>query len=321
MFMRIIMLLSIAASFVGCSTIDPLTMEYTGRDMEVYEPSEPIPVKQGREKVFIVSKVIAHQRARENRHDSFLMKAIEASTSQYFSNLGWFRTIDHKNGLSVDASKTLDETSDLGEKGVFPVGADYVLVIESSMAFIAKQGWKRTLHSKKARGVQVESNFRLIDIKLKEMVFGMKFRSTVECDKGDIRTAISDAADLNAGKFARIVSARYLSPGRVTETRGSGRCARVTIGKNYMLNVKTGLQPATRVDFFAYERDKNSSNRRFEKVVVAHGTVISSDKNEAWVEVDADWIDKTTHLATYNVKKGHYVKISEESIENEAEVK
>ena len=126
---------------------------------------------------------------------------------------------------------------------------------------------------------------------------------------------------MNANKFARIVSARYLSPGRVTETRGSGRCARVTIGKNYMLNVKSGIKPATRVDFFAYERDKNSPEKRFEKVVVAHGTVISSDKNEAWVEVDADWIDKTTHLATYKVKKGHYVKISEESIENEAEVK
>jgi hypothetical protein len=35
----------------------------------------------------------------------------------------------------------------------------------------------------------------------------------------------------------------------------------------------------------------------------------------------ASWIDKITHLAIYNVKKGHYVKISEESIENEAEVK
>ena len=311
-----------AMIFVGCSTVDPLTMERTRRDMEVYTPSEPVPVKQGREKVFVVSKVIAHQRERENYHDSFLKKSIESSTAQYFSNLGWFRTIDRKNGLSVDASKVLDDKSTLGDNGEFPAGADYALVIESSMAFIAKQGWKKTSHSKKARGVQIESDFRLIDIRLKEMVFGMKFRSSAECEKGDIRTAISDAADMNANKFARIVSARYLSPGRVTETRGSGRCARVTIGKNYMLNVKSGIKPATRVDFFEYERDKNSPcKQRFEKVVVAHGTVISSDKNEAWVEVDADWIDKTTHLATYNVKKGHYVKISENSIESEAKVK
>ena len=146
----------------------------------------------------------------------------------------------------------------------------------------------------------------------------MKFRSSAEGGKGDIRSAISDATDMNARKFARIVSARYLPPGRVTETRGSGRCARVTIGKNYMLNAE-GAQPATRVDFFVYERDKNSAEGRLEKVVVAHGTVIAADKNEAWVEVDADWIDKATGLATYNVKKGHYVKISEEAVENETE--
>ncbi len=92
----------------------------------------------------------------------------------------------------------------------------------------------------------------------------------------------------------------------------------MTIGKNYMLNAN-GVQPATRVDFFVYERDKNLVNSPLEKVVIAHGTVIAADKNEAWVEVDADWIDKATGLATYSVKKGHYVKISEEAVENETE--
>lgn len=126
---------------------------------------------------------------------------------------------------------------------------------------------------------------------------------------------------MNVRKFARVVSARYLPPGRVTETRGSGRCARLSIGKNYLLNAKTDTQDATRVDFFTYERDPKVSDGRLKKVVIAHGTVISADKNEAWVEVDADWIDKTTRLATYNVKKGHYVKISEEAVENETEDK
>ena len=319
--MRIVVPVMCAVALAGCSTVDPLTMERTARDMEVYEPSEPAPVKNGREMVFVVSKVIAHQREGENYHDSFLATAIESSTSQYFSNLGWFRTMDRKNGIAVDASKVLDDSSTFGEKGEFPPGADYALMVESSMTFIAKQGWKMTSHSKKAQGVLIESNFRLINVKLKEVLFSKKIRSSAKCGKGGIRTAISDAADLNANKFACIVSARFLTPGRVTETRGSGRCARVTIGKNYMLNAKTGLKPAARVDFFVYERDGQSPNGRLEKVVISHGTVISADKNEAWVEVDADWIDKATHLATYNVKKGHFVKLSEEPIENEMEVK
>ncbi len=309
-----------ALTLAGCSTIDPLTMERTARDEETYQAKDPISFRHDRKRVFIVSKVIEHQRARETNHVAFLAKAVQSATSQYFSNLGWFRAVDRQNGLSVDASKTIEgRDADIKENDV-PPDADFMLVVESSMVFIAKQGWKKTTHSKKARGVQVESDFRLIDIRLREMVAGIKFRSSAECGKGDIRTAISDATAMNVRKFARVVSARYLPPGRVTETRGSGRCARLTIGKNYMLNAKTDKQPATRVDFFVYDRDKNVVNGRPEKVVIAHGTVITADKNEAWVEVDADWIDKTTHLATYKVKKGHYVKISEEAVENETEV-
>jgi len=306
-----------ALALAGCSTIDPLTMERTARDEETYQAPERGSVRDGQRTVFIVSKVIAHQRARETNQLAFLSKAMESSAAQYFSNLGWFRTIDRKNGFSVDASNVLaEEKVDDFENA--PVDADLALVVESSIAFIAKQWWKMTSHSKKARGVQVESDFRLIGVKSHAMMVGMKFRSSAECGKGDIRTAITDAADMNVRKFARIVSARFLPSGRVSETRGSGRCARLTIGKNYLLSAATSKQPATRVDFFEYRRDKGSG--RLERVLIAHGTVISADKNESWVEVDADWINKTTRLATYNVKKGHFVRIAEEAVENETEV-
>ncbi len=312
---------SVAAILVltGCSTVDPLMMERTARDEEEYTAAKPVRFNMGQRKVFVVSKVVEHQRARETNHLAFLSKAMEASTAQYFSNLGWFRTLDRQNGLAVDASKELKKAAG-GEVSGVPESAEFLLLVESSVSFIAKQGWKMTSHSKKARGAQVESDFRLVDVKMKETVSGMKFRSTAECGKGDVRTAISTAADMNVRKFARLVSARYLPPGRVTETRGSGRCARISIGKNYLLNAKTDKLPATRVDFFIYDSDKNSVSAGIEKVIIAHGTVISADKSGAWVEVDADWIDKTTHLATYNVKKGHYVKISEEAVEEEVEV-
>ena len=315
--MRMIILAAAAAVFAGCATVDPITMERTERDQEEYVPPEPIHASKERDRVAIVSKVIEHQREGERYHDEFLAKTMEAATAKYFSSLGRFRAVGSVEGLVLDGNRGAAE-SGRGADGAVAPEADYLLVIESSAAFIAKQGWKKTSHSKKARGVQIESDFRLIDNRQsKEVVFSMQFRSSAECGKGDIRTAISDAVALNAEKFARVVSARYLAPGRVTETRGSGRCAKVTIGKNYMLNVGTVAMPAARVDFFAYERNKIT--QRLEKVVVAHGTVISSDKSEAWVEVDADWIDKTTHLATYNVRKGHFVKITEEGIMNEEE--
>jgi len=320
--MRVGIAFAVAVPLVlaGCHTVDPLTMDRTERDEESYEAPASALKHGGQRRVYVVSRIIAHQRKSETNHLAFLAKAVESSAAQYFSNLGWFRTIDRQNGLSVDANAALAGTAADAMSGV-PRDADYALVVESSVQFIAKQGWKMTSHSKKARGVQVESDFRLVAVHERDTVAAMRFRSTAECGKGDVRTALSEAADMNVRKFARVVSARYLPPGRVTETRGSGRCARLSIGKNYLLSAGVDGTSATRVDFFEYDPQRKAADGRSEKVVVAHGTVISADKNEAWVEVDADWINKTTHLATYNVKKGHFVKISEEAVENETEAR
>ena len=319
--MRVGIAFAVAVPLVlaGCHTVDPLTMDRTERDEESYEAPASALKHGGQQRVYVVSRIIAHQRASETNHLTFLAKAVESSAAQYFSNLGWFRTIDRQNGLTVDANAALAGTAADAMSGV-PREADYALVVESSVQFIAKQGWKMTSHSKKARGVQVESDFRLVAVHERDTVAAMRFRSTVECGKGEVRTALSEAANMNVRKFARVVSARHLPPGRVTETRGSGRCARLSIGKNYLLSAGVGGPSATRVDFFEYDPQRKAADGRSEKVVIAHGTVISADKNEAWVEVDADWINKTTHLATYNVKKGHFVKISEEAVENETEV-
>ena len=148
-------------------------------------------------------------------------------------------------------------------------------------------------------------------------MIGAKFRTEKDCGRGDVRSAISDAAKENVRKFARVVSARYLPPGRVVETRGGGHCAKVSIGINNMLLAEAKGRPATRVDFFEYVKHPGSD--RHEKAIVAHGRVISAEKNDAWIEVDADWISRTTHLATYAVKRGHYVKVSESSVDNETE--
>ncbi len=169
---------------VGCSTVDPITMERTPRDEETYVAPQTDPTQMGRKKVYVVSKVIEHQRARETNHIAFLSKAVESSVAQYFSNLGWFRTVDREHGLSVDASAVLADMQGGGKAWESLPDADFVLFVETSVAFIAKQGWKMTSHSKKARGVQVESDFRLVDIHSREMIVGMRFRATAECGKG-----------------------------------------------------------------------------------------------------------------------------------------
>ena len=311
----IVAVFSCALALSGCYSVDPLTMDCTARDDMAYEPSETPSWGWGG-RVYVISRVIEHQRARETNHVAFLAKTVESSATEYFANLGWFRTLGVGTKLEVDASGTLAGAS-VGDLSGVPQGADYVLVAESSVSFMAKQGWKMTSHSKKARGVRVETDFRFINRNRNEVLVSRRFHSEAECGKGGVRTGISEAVDKNVRKFARVISARYLPPGRVTETRGAGRCARLSIGKNYLLTAKSGKRKATRVDFFEYEK----ANGEFKKVVIAQGTVISADKKGAWVEVDADWINKATHLATYKVKKGHFVQISEAAVESETEAK
>ena len=302
--------------FAGCSTVDPLTMDRTARDEEVYADNTGDQIPEEARTVCVISQVVNHERSKETYHTEFTERAVEEASMNAFSNLGWFRA----SKLSVDARKALQEIEH-GEAKNVKIGSDYVLQTRTSVAYVAKWSWlwwqRMTSHSKKARGVKLETEFRLIDAVSHELVIGAKFRTEKDCGKGDVRSAISDAAKENVRMFARIISARYLPPGRVVETRGGGHCAKVSIGINNMLLAEGKGRPATRVDFFEYV--KHPGSERPEKTIVAHGKVISSEKNDAWIEVDADWISRTTHLATYAVKRGHYVKISETSVDNETE--
>ncbi len=85
MMMRSIIGTGCALLLAGCSTVNPLTMERTARDEETYEAAEPIPFIQGRKKVFIVSKVIEHQRSKETNHVEFLARKVRSATSNYLS--------------------------------------------------------------------------------------------------------------------------------------------------------------------------------------------------------------------------------------------
>lgn len=278
--------------------------------------------------VLVNSKVLPCARGNETYHTNFLARAVESSTMKYFANLGWFRSIDTKNGASVTG------VSSLAALGLnLRTNADYVLVEESSVTYLAKKWWRtlfpfvsdedtETSHSKKSRGARVETAFRLIDVRTGQLLVGSKFASKSRSNKGAVRGAISASADANVRKFARLVSARYLPPGKVTETWQSGRYVKVDIGKNYLLDDADADWPATRVDFFEYERADSAARR--DKKIVAHGTVLAVEKNEALIEVDAeDWMGQTLffgNLCDYRVRVGHLVKISEESVDKETEL-
>lgn len=306
------------ALVTGCSTIDPMTLKQTGRDLQSFTETLERPALKEKIKLAVVSKVGAHERAKtrhtgkltdEAKNDLFLAEKTEEAVAEKFTGLGWFDTVDRKHGVDIETESLIS-----GAK-TGPAKAQYALVAESTVQYIAKQGWKVTKDADKSRGVQVSTMFRIIDLGSKQPVLVKKAISSVSAEKGHAREAIEEAARLNAIKFARLVSARFLPDVKVIQTRGDGKYAQVGFGKNYQaIPEKASWKfflfipywysvdlPGTSVDFCYNE--KTGANK-VEPVVFAHGRVIRADRSKAWVEIDN--ADKVTVL------KGHNAKVSEE---------
>lgn len=309
---------ALAGMMSGCSTFDPLSVEQTARDREIYKEVNTLPVPSQKFKIAIRSSSLPH--ASDTSNDAYLASQMEGALAVNFSNLGWFETVDRKNGVSLAAEAMLSGDEAAVEN---VAGAQLALIAQSHVIYVAKQGWKRTAYASKARGAQVETDFRLIDIATKTPVIAKKFRSIVtDTGKGDVKSAITQVVNVNAKKFARIVASRLLPPVKVIQTRGDGRYAQIAMGKNYQATpvvkswkwwpfkylplcyVKTEDVPATSVEFFTIEKEEVAGgNPKYEQSVFARGSVIQAENKKAWVEVE--------NYEKANVFKGHNAKVSE----------
>ena len=210
---------------------------------------------------------------------------VESAIVENFSNLGWFETVDRKNGMAIsnEAKISGDDVEDLSK---YP-NADLLLIADSSSV------------GKKGGGTCLETDFRLIDLKTRQPVLAEKI---VSSDDRETAPSMDDRIRVMAKKsvknFAKIVSARYLPDVEVLQTRGDGRYAQVAMGKNYQAT------PGARVDFFTVTKRTVAGKETLDDEVFAHGNVIRAEKAKSWVEVD--------NYEAAGVMKGHFAKMSEE---------
>ena len=302
--LKIVMGCSACVILFGCASVDPLRLPITARDAEMYSDSVGESVPTAKYKIAV--KSIAGEERNDKKHDAFMAKSAETSVSRYFSNLGWFKPVNGESGIVLDASGVLDE-----DKSKVSDDVDMLLIAESRLVCVGWPYWqdRGTVFSENATGVRVTTDFKLVNMRTKEPMLTRSYKTKVESQKGRIREAISAAVDENVRKFAKIVSVRFLPPVKVLETRGGGRCALVALGKNYMADAEKDDQPATRIDFFYCVKGSAGGGAAYDNRTFAHGTVISADKRQAWVEVD--------NYEDAGVKKGHLARISDQGIPGE----
>lgn len=281
----------------GCiTTFDPLTIEKTERDEKVCENPGKRTVAQKRYEMTVNSTTTAH--ASDTSLDDYLAQQVKYSLVNFFANLGWLKPVDSQSGIMIPCDGSKAVKMDAG----IPVFS-YALYADSHISYIAKQGWKRTSRTNKARGAEVETEFRLVNENRNVYAFSAKIKSKVaDVEKGNVRMAISQAAELNAQKFARIIASMYLPEVKVIETRGDGRYARVRMGRNYcavpkqqrkvwwpykyfpLWRTTETLMPDAEVEFFVLEHDEGLN--KSVKKVIARGHVVWAEERSAWVEVD-----------------------------------
>jgi len=275
---------AVSSAITGCRSFEPLDMDQTARDQEVYKSDVQIPALP-RTKIAVINK-LSMPKDHFPAFDQYIVNQMESYVTAHFTNLGSFDTVDRKNGLTIDSEAVMSAD----KNGIDPsqvAGAQKILITETSVQWYA--GSRMTYFPDKADSVKMITNYRMIDLQSKETVISKSIESHVEKVHGGnaAMQAIDDAAKSNAKKFAKVVSARFLPPAKVIQMRGNGLAAQVSMGKNYM------AEPGEMVEFLTVETDG--------PIAFARGTVRIADDKRSWVEV--------MNHEKVGVKKGHFVKL------------
>lgn len=286
----------LGALIAGCATVNPVDVEQTARDREVYTPTASRPVHEGQYKMAVVSSMIKHV---EGRHDHYTQEQMEAAVQSSFANLGWFETVDRKNGVALDLErfKVDPEAMDFSKVQ----GVDLILFAKSKLSYL-DDGMRSTNDSGKCRYIKVWTEFRLVDVQERKPILVKQYEVKSYFVKGSSahREAINAGCLQNARSFANLTAASILPEVKVLQTRGDGEYAQVGMGMNYQ------LIPGSVVDFCYIEKnDEPGGKVSYDNAVFAHGSVLSVESKKSWVHVD--------NYEKAGVKKGHsaIVHISE----------
>lgn len=294
--MNIACAFALAGIMAGCVT-HPLSEKTTEYDMQSYSDANARPVPNGKYNIEIHSEVIPENKLVDRRFVPAVKEAVEEKATARLNGLGWFQVANRRDFKKIANANALNGDADANDADKI-MKSDLIFVANSSYTLYHKEKNRPCNDGKDAGAISVKSDFRLEDVASGKILL----QKTVETvsprfhKASQTPTAIPAVADANVKEFAELMSTRFLPGAPVVETRGSGKCARVKMGKNYQLS--TG----SKVDFFV---DEKNADGTFDRRVFATGSVLEDglEAKQCWVEVD--------NYEVANVHVGHSVKVQE----------
>lgn len=123
--------------------------------------------------------------------------------------------------------------------------------------------------------------------------------SKIEEARANLQPSIASAMKMLTKEFSMMLTSRYAPKARVLQTRGDGRVAQISIGKEY------GVSPGMEVEFFSYEDNSDIVDDERTESIVGYGQVLE------YISPKSAWVEVLDH-SSVKVLRGHYVRVREE---------
>lgn len=284
------------AGMTGCVT-HPLAEQSTEYDKQSYSNPNARPVPNGKYNIEIHSKTDTSAPQMDKRFILLTDKAMEEKATARLNGLGWFQVSNRRDVKKIANAAAISGDADANDASRL-MKSDLIFVADSTYTLYHKEKFRPCNDGRDAGAISIKSDFRLEDVATGKILLQKtaEIKSPLFRKSSEVQTAVPYVVDANVKDFAALLSARFLPGAPVVETRGSGKCARVKMGKNYQ------LVPGSKVDFFVDEKQADGS---FDRRVFATGTVLEDglEAKQCWVEVD--------NFEVANVHVGHSVKVQE----------
>jgi hypothetical protein len=310
----------------GCA-VEPSKLKVTSRDKLQYVEPGVDPSEAAKETRYPVAIIMAEASSPD---EEAIYKSLDSSLTYALSSFEAFTIVERSNLGLLQLESMLDDLDNSNPDNVRILDADYLITARISNATTGsptslpgsrkavvdvdfrfyENASQRMILTKLARGestfsVSGESATGLAQDSISRMnsILGGQFtpppspppQAQGELPAENEARALADAAGRAATAFADELGARYAPPARVLETRGSGKVALISIGKNY------GVSQDTQIEFFVYQDNSAILQGATRDISpVGFGQVIRTERDRAWVEVKGK---------SSQIQRGHYARV------------
>ena len=224
--------------------------------------------------------------------------AMDSGINADLSEFAFFEIVDRKSLFAIVDERVLTSDNPFEANTLSQVEADYIVVARLTLMVVNQIS------------LSARFDFKWLNVKSQRVVMTKSVtpdnkyvlgvhNALMQNDDSNpaIVAALSEMAEDAAKQFAHAITLKYMPPVRVTETRGNGAAARISIGKNY------GLKQRNTVCFYEIVDNSALGGKKRDFCDLASGTVEIVEADSAWIKVNDP--DKT------NVRKGVYVRVLE----------